>query len=174
MKALVNVVLLNQPHGTQSYSENGMKMAKSRYWLPTLMTSGCVLIQTPSSRRWFIVCQRPIVGRRNSRSFEVPNRSIVGSLQYLQVHTGVTTAYPVSVLSRFINDSGPRHIKYLKQLILYIIGTVDDRLIFRKVPMTPSHPNAIPQLQASYMMDANLAGHDLYSQESFKSVSEVM
>ena len=87
----------------------------------------------------------------------------------MQVHTGVTTAYPVSAFSRFTNDPGPKHIKYLKQLILYIIGTVDDRLIFRRVPMTASHPNAIPQLQASYMMDADLAGQDLYSQESIVS-----
>ena len=85
----------------------------------------------------------------------------------MQVHTGVTTSYAVSVLSRFTNDPGPRHIKYLKQLILYLIGTVDDRLIFRKVPMTAARPNAIPQLQASYMMDADLAGQDKYSQESF-------
>ena len=43
---------------------------------------------------------------------DFPYRSIVRSLQYLQVHTGVTTAYLVSVLSRFTNDQGPRHIKY--------------------------------------------------------------
>ena len=35
--------------------------------------------------------------------------------------------------------------------------------------MTASRPYAIPQLQASYMVDADLAGQNLYSQESFIS-----
>ena len=88
----------------------------------------------------------------------------------MQVHTGLTAAYPVSVPSRFISDPGPQHIKYLKQLILYLIGTVDDRLIFRKIPMTAARPFAIPQMQAFYHVDADLAGQTgRYSQEGFMS-----
>ena len=96
-----------------------------------------------------------------------PYRSVLESLRYKQVHTGVNAAYPDNVLSRFTNDYGPRHIKYLKQLILFLIGTVDDRLIFRKIPMTAACSFAMSQMQAFYHVDANLAGQTCrYSQES--------
>ena len=42
---------------------------------------------------------------------QFPFCTIVGALQYVQVHTGVTTQYAVSVLSRFTSDHEPRHIE---------------------------------------------------------------
>jgi hypothetical protein len=95
-----------------------------------------------------------------------PYRTLVGSLQYVQVHTGIPTMYSVNVLSRYCNDHGPRHITALKQVILYLIGTVDDRIIFRRLPMSATVPKAIPELQLSVYVDAELGGQDeRHSQE---------
>ena len=45
-----------------------------------------------------------------------PYRRIVGQLMYDMVHTLVTIAYKLNVLSRYGNNPGPRHIKFLQQL----------------------------------------------------------
>ena len=68
-----------------------------------------------------------------------PYRTIVGALQYVQVHTGVTTHYAVSLLSRFTNDHGPRHSEYLKQLIYYLNAHAHDRIVFRCSVDVPEH-----------------------------------
>ena len=46
-----------------------------------------------------------------------PYRRIVGQLMYGMVHTMVSILYALNVLSRYGNNPGPRHIKFLKDLL---------------------------------------------------------
>ena len=97
-----------------------------------------------------------------------PYRTIIGSIQYVQVHTGITTMYATSVLSRFTNDPGPRHIKYAQRLVAYLVGSADDRLVFRRLPFTMSRTLPIKELQLSFYVDADLAGQTgRHSQECY-------
>ena len=50
---------------------------------------------------------------------------------YGMVHTLVTIAYALHVLSRYGNNPGrPRHIKLLQHLLKYVRSTKNDRLKF--------------------------------------------
>ena len=46
-----------------------------------------------------------------------PHRRVVGQLMYGMVHTMVGILYALNVLSRYGNNPGPRHIKFLKHLL---------------------------------------------------------
>jgi hypothetical protein len=46
-----------------------------------------------------------------------PYCRVVGQLMYGMVHTLVTLMYALKVLSRYCNDPGPRHIKFLTHLL---------------------------------------------------------
>jgi hypothetical protein len=97
-----------------------------------------------------------------------PYRTIIGSVQYVQVHTGITTMYATSVLSRFVNDPGPRHIKYAQRLVAYLVGTAEDRMVFRRLPFTLSRNLPMPEFQLSFYVDADLAGQTgNHSQECY-------
>lgn len=100
-----------------------------------------------------------------------PYRRIVGELQYMQVHTGVTTMYDVSVLSRFTNDYGPKCVAYLLHLIGYLKHSLYDRVPF-PAPVEGagmlSWEQTLDRLQLHYCCDADLGGgEDLHSQECY-------
>ena len=59
-----------------------------------------------------------------------PYRRIVGHLMYGMVHTLVTIAYALNVLSRYGNNPGPRHIDFAKHLLRYVRTIKRDRLKF--------------------------------------------
>ena len=59
-----------------------------------------------------------------------PYRRIVGQLMYGMVHTMVGILYALNVLSRYGNNPGPRHIKFLRRLLHYCKYARSDRLVF--------------------------------------------
>ena len=50
---------------------------------------------------------------------------------YGMVHTMVTIMYALNVLSRYSNNPGPRHSKFIKHLVMFVKHSKNDRLIFR-------------------------------------------
>ena len=51
-------------------------------------------------------------------------QSMVGSLMYLAVHTRADIAFTVSVLSRFLMNPSPQHIKAAQRVFCYLQGTI--------------------------------------------------
>ena len=49
---------------------------------------------------------------------------------YGMVHTLITIMYALNILSRYGNNPGPRHIKFLKHLLKYYKYAKLDRLKF--------------------------------------------
>ena len=98
-----------------------------------------------------------------------PYRRVVGQLMYGMVHTMVTIMYALNVVSRYNNNPGPRHIKFLKHLVRFVKYSKNDRLIFR----TSDGPHDIKTmtniLQLRFQCDADLAGNDdnKHSQTSY-------
>lgn len=98
-----------------------------------------------------------------------PYRRIVGQLMYGMVHTLVTIAYALNVLSRYGNNPGPRHIEFAKHLLKYVRSIKSDRLKFE----THNGPTDIQTmtdiLQLRFQCDADLAGNPdtLHSQTSY-------
>ena len=63
----------------------------------------------------------------------VPYRSLVGSLMYLMVSTRPDLAYPVGVLSRFLENPGRQHWEAGKRLLRYVLKTKSLGLAYRRV-----------------------------------------
>ena len=98
-----------------------------------------------------------------------PYRRIVGQLMYGMVHTLVTIAYALNVLSRYGNNPGPRHIEFLVHLVKYVRSTKNDRLKF-ETHDGPMDINTMTNLlQLRFQCDADLAGNPdtLHSQTSY-------
>ena len=55
----------------------------------------------------------------------------IGSLMYAMLGTRVDTAFSVSVLSRYLTNPGPTHIKAVKRMMRYLKGTSHMELAFR-------------------------------------------
>ncbi|XP_035843879.1 secreted RxLR effector protein 161-like [Helianthus annuus] len=58
-------------------------------------------------------------------------RSLIGSLRYL-LHTRPDLCYPVSLLSRFMQEPKEQHLKAVKQILRYIKGTKEHGIIYKK------------------------------------------
>ncbi|KAJ0532496.1 putative RNA-directed DNA polymerase [Helianthus annuus] len=58
-------------------------------------------------------------------------RSLIGSLRYL-LHTRPDLCYPVSLLSRFMQEPKEQHLKAVKQILRYIKGTKEHGIIYRR------------------------------------------
>jgi hypothetical protein len=50
---------------------------------------------------------------------------------YGMVHTLVTIMHALNILSRYGNDPGLRHIKFLTPLLMYLKYAKKDRLLFK-------------------------------------------
>ena len=98
-----------------------------------------------------------------------PYRRVVGQLMYGMVHTMVTIMYALNVLSRYNNNPGPRHIKFLKHLVRFVKYSKKDRLIFRTCDGPYDIKTMTNTLQLRFQCDADLAGNDdnKHSQTSF-------
>ena len=59
-------------------------------------------------------------------------RKLVGSLLYASTHTRPDIAWAMSLLSRFLHAPGDAHWAVAKHLLLYIKGTINMRLKFRR------------------------------------------
>ena len=88
-----------------------------------------------------------------------PYRRIVGQLMYGMVHTMMPIMYALSVLSRYGNNPGPRHIDFAKHLLRYVKNSKGDRIKFE----THDGPRDIQTMtdlhQLRFQYDADLAGN---------------
>ena len=85
-----------------------------------------------------------------------PYRRVIGQLMYGMVHTLITIMYAVNILSRYRNNSGPRHIEFLKHLLKYCKYAKLDRLMLA----TPTNIKTMTQvLQLKFQCDADLGGN---------------
>jgi hypothetical protein len=66
-----------------------------------------------------------------SKCQKYPCRRVIGQLMYGMVHKLVTIMYVLNVLSRYGNDPGPRHIKFLTHLLNCLKYAKKDRVIFK-------------------------------------------
>ena len=80
-----------------------------------------------------------------------PYRRVVGQLMYGMVHTLITIIYALNILSRYGNNPGPRHIKFLKHLLKYCKYAKLDatevsnaRWTHRHEDNDPSSPTEVP------------------------------
>ena len=76
-------------------------------------------------------CALPISPAQLSECSKFPYRRVVGQLMYGMVHTLVSIMYALNILSRYGNNSGPRHIEFAKHLLRYIKISKSDRLKFK-------------------------------------------
>ena len=68
--------------------------------------------------------------------------------------------YALNVLSRYNNNPGPRHIKFLKQLVRFVKYSKKDRLIFHTTDGPTDIKTMTEILQLRFQCDADLAGNE--------------
>ena len=88
-----------------------------------------------------------------------PYRRVVGQLMYGMVHTLITTMYALNILSRYGNNSGPRHIEFLKHLLKYCQYAKLDRLKFTTHDGPTDIKTTTQVLQLKFQCDAHLGGN---------------
>jgi len=79
---------------------------------------------------------------------KIPYAFAVGSLMYAQVCTRPDIAFTVNALGRYLSDPGLDHWKVVKKVFIYLQGTKDHMLTFKKSD----------QLQVIGYSDSNFAG----------------
>jgi len=62
----------------------------------------------------------------------VPYANVVGSLMYAMVCTRPDLSQAVSIVCRYMHDSGQGHWEAVKWILRYIKGTIDVGLVFQK------------------------------------------
>ncbi|XP_037826813.1 secreted RxLR effector protein 161-like [Lucilia sericata] len=67
-----------------------------------------------------------------SNKVKFPYREAVGSLMYLAIATRPDIAFAVSYASRFMDSYNEEHIAVIKRIFKYLIGTIDEGIIFAK------------------------------------------
>ena len=80
----------------------------------------------------------------------IPYHELIGKLLYLAIATCPDIAYVVGVLCRFVENPGPPHWHTTKQVLRYLRGTTNMKLVY-------SHSPA-PDLFTTYL-DADLSGN---------------
>ena len=58
-------------------------------------------------------------------------QSIIGSLNYLAIHTRADIAFATSALARYLCNPSPQHIKAARRVLKYLQGTIILAVIFR-------------------------------------------
>ena len=87
---------------------------------------------------------KPVVTPMDTNKLELPEEGYtcsapekqwyaraIGSLMYAMLGTRVDTAFSVSILSRYLANPGPAHIKAAKRVMRYLKGTSQMELAFR-------------------------------------------
>ena len=69
----------------------------------------------------------------------VPYASLVGSLMYAMVRIWLNISQTVSMVSRYMHDSGKGHWQVAKWILRYILGTIDLGLKFKRDDNVGSH-----------------------------------
>jgi hypothetical protein len=77
---------------------------------------------------------------------------------YGMVHTLVTIMIALNFLSRYGNDPGPRHIKFLTHLFKYLKYS-KNRFIFKKYDGKRDHTSYTAHLHLYFQCDADLGGN---------------
>ena len=75
------------------------------------------------------------------------------------VHTMIGIMYALNVLSRYGNNSGPRHIEFLKHLLKYCKYSKMDRLMFHTLDGPTDIDTMTEILQLRFQCDADLGGN---------------
>jgi len=57
--------------------------------------------------------------------------NVIGSVMYLMVCTRPNLAHPISTLSKFMSDPGPKYWEALKWLLRYLKGSYDISLVYK-------------------------------------------
>ena len=65
-------------------------------------------------------------------------QSIIGSLSYAATVTRPDIAFAVSALSRYCSRPFTSHLTAAKRVLRYLKGTADLKLVFPRIPVTPS------------------------------------
>jgi hypothetical protein len=74
--------------------------------------------------------QSPVSVKDIAAMKHVPYREAVGSLMWAAVGTRPDIAFPVGVLSKFLDNPGPAHWEACKRVFRYLLGTKDLRLTY--------------------------------------------
>ena len=56
---------------------------------------------------------------------------VVGSLMYIMLETRGDIAYTVSMVSRYLSNPGPQHVKLTRRILWYLKGTKALRLTYK-------------------------------------------
>ena len=88
-----------------------------------------------------------------------PYRRIVGQLMYSMVHTMIGIMYALTVLSRYGNNPGPRHIEFLKHLLKYCKYSKLDRLKFHTHDGPTDIKTMTEVIQLRFQCNADLGGN---------------
>ena len=88
-----------------------------------------------------------------------PYRRVVDQLMYGMVHTMIGIMYALNVLSRYCNNSGPRHIEFLKHLLKYCKYSEMDRLMFHTHDGPTDIETMAKILQLQFQCDDDLGGN---------------
>lgn len=68
----------------------------------------------------------------NCKKNDLPYTELVGALMYLAIGTRPDIAYAVNRLSQFNNSYGSSHWTATKQVLRYLKGSMEEKLVFRK------------------------------------------
>ena len=90
---------------------------------------------------------------------KVPYRALIEMLSYIMGHTKPDIAYALNVLSRYCNNPGRRHVKFLFCLVKYCEYSKDDRLKFHAHPKPYDADTMRVLTQARFQCDADLVGN---------------
>lgn len=72
----------------------------------------------------------------DSNQLEKPYRELVGCLMYVMLTSRPDLSMAVGYFSRFQGCASVEHWNYLKRVLRYIKGTLDLKLIYRRLPMS--------------------------------------
>ena len=126
----------------QSYYYLGMSVRRDRPQRALFLGQRGYIEQT---LRDFGMCDaKPAVTPMDTNKLEPPKKRYtcsasekkwyapaIGSLMYAMLGTRVDTAFSVSILSRYLANPGPAHIKAVKRVMRYLKGTSQMELAFR-------------------------------------------
>ena len=80
---------------------------------------------------WYLKNKCPQTPEQATEMCHIPYREAVGSLLYLAVATCPDLAFPIGILSQFVDDTGQVHWEGVKHIFWYLTGMRDWVLVYR-------------------------------------------